>query len=539
LTTNIQLLRSSVAQKRPNPASLLDGQAAVNINVAEPGLFFKGSDGTLLKVGPTAITTNGLAPNASASGQVGNSIGEMWLDGRAAFATPVAKIYNGTQWLTTSGFTVDNSTGNFSLTKRLTVSTLVADGSGANGYIKVPSLDNAQSPESTVSSIGAIYFNTATNKFRGRNNTGWTDIGSGNLTDLTVSNDATIDGNLIVGGDTILGNDCGADTLIVNAVASLTCNTTIGSSSSNTLTVPALSDFQSNVRISSQADLRFHSGAVGSSGYVGFQAPSSLTGATIWTLPATDGSSGQVLTTNGTGVLSWGSGGGGGGGGASITVSDTAPTLPAPTSGNLWYNSAAGRLYVYYVDPSSTNQWVDVSPVSAGVTNIKILDDVSASFDGVLDTFPLTVSSVAFIPVNAQQLLVVVNDVYQVPGTDYTISGSNIVFTTPPTSGQSFSAIALGAAVTQNTVADGAISTAKIQTGAVTAAKLSIDGNVSPTADNTYNLGSPTFRFANIYTGDLHLKNDKGDWTMVEAEEYLTLRNNKTGKVYKLVMEEI
>jgi hypothetical protein len=238
-------------------------------------------------------------------------------------------------------------------------------------------------------------------------------------------------------------------------------------------------------------------------------------------------------------VLSWGSGGGGGGGGASITVSDTAPTLPAPTSGNLWYNSAAGRLYVYYVDPSSTNQWVDVSPVSAGVTNIKILDDVSASFDGVLDTFPLTVSSVAFIPVNAQQLLVVVNDVYQVPGTDYTISGSNIVFTTPPTSGQSFSAIALGAAVTQNTVADGAISTAKIQTGAVTAAKLSIDGNVSPTADNTYNLGSPTFRFANIYTGDLHLKNDKGDWTMVEAEEYLTLRNNKTGKVYKLVMEEI
>ena len=42
-----------------------------------------------------------------------------------------------------------------------------------------------------------------------------------------------------------------------------------------------------------------------------------------------------------------------------------------------------------------------------------------------------------------------------------------------------------------------------------------------------------------VYTGDLHLKNDKGDWTMIEAEEYLTIRNNKTGKTFKLMMEEV
>lgn len=458
----------------------------------------------------------------------------MWLDGRAAFATPVAKVWNGTSWLTTSGFTVDNSTGNFSLSKQLTVSTLVANGSGSTGFIKVPSLDNAQSPESSVSSIGAIYFNTATNKFRGRNNTGWTDIGSGNLTDLTVSNNATIDGNLTVGGDTILGDDCGADTLTVNAVTSITCNTTIGTSSSNTLTIPALSDFQSNVRISSQADLRFHSGTVGASGYVGFQAPSGLTGATVWTLPSADGSVGQALVTNGTGVLSWGASGG-----TSVTVSDTAPTSPAPTDGDMWYSSAAGRLYVYYVDPSSTEQWVDVSPVSAGVTNIKIIDDVAASFDGSTTSFPIAVSTVAFVPVNAQQLVVHVGGIYQRPGVDYTLSGSNIQFTTAPSSGLTFSAIALGAAVTQNTVADNAITTAKLQNGAVNVAKMTFNANVIPTADNTYNLGSETFRFANVYTGDLHLKNDKGDWTMIEAEEFLTLRNNKTGKVYKLLMEEV
>ena len=42
-----------------------------------------------------------------------------------------------------------------------------------------------------------------------------------------------------------------------------------------------------------------------SSHYVGFKAPSSVSSNKIWTLPASDGSSGQVLSTNGSGTLSW------------------------------------------------------------------------------------------------------------------------------------------------------------------------------------------------------------------------------------------
>lgn len=64
-------------------------------------------------------------------------------------------------------------------------------------------------------------------------------------------------------------------------------------------------------------------------------------------------------------------------------------------------------------------------------------------------------------------------------------------------------------------------------------------GNILPNGDNIRNIGSPTLRFANIYTGDLHLANDRGDWTVIEEENYLSLRNNKTGKVYKLLMEEV
>jgi len=63
-------------------------------------------------------------------------------------------------------------------------------------------------------------------------------------------------------------------------------------------------------------------------------------------------------------------------------------------------------------------------------------------------------------------------------------------------------------------------------------------GQIRPVADNTYDLGTSSFRWANIYTGDLHLKNDRGDYTIIEEEDALTLRNNKTGKVYNFVLQE-
>ena len=66
-----------------------------------------------------------------------------------------------------------------------------------------------------------------------------------------------------------------------------------------------------------------------------------------------------------------------------------------------------------------------------------------------------------------------------------------------------------------------------------------LNQHIFPSADNTWDLGSAAKRWRNIYTGDLHLANDRGNWTVIEEENYLTLRNNKTDKVYKLVMEEI
>lgn len=57
--------------------------------------------------------------------------------------------------------------------------------------------------------------------------------------------------------------------------------------------------------IPSTGELRFSELNANGSNYVGFKAPSTISSNKIWVLPSADGSSGQVLSTNGSGVLSW------------------------------------------------------------------------------------------------------------------------------------------------------------------------------------------------------------------------------------------
>jgi hypothetical protein len=103
----LQHLRSSTADKRPTPGAMADGQLAMNTNLASPGLFFKDSNGDLVKVGPVHIGTT--APNATpaSGGQAGNSKGEQWLD--TSGANPVLKIWDGSTWQSEAGEFVNAS----------------------------------------------------------------------------------------------------------------------------------------------------------------------------------------------------------------------------------------------------------------------------------------------------------------------------------------------------------------------------------------------------------------------------------------------
>ena len=73
-----------------------------------------------------------------------------------------------------------------------------------------------------------------------------------------------------------------------------------------------------------------------------------------------------------------------------------------------------------------------------------------------------------------------------------------------------------------------------------------------PQANATYNLGSSSVRWANIYTEDLELSNKSkkdtggndidgtwGDWTLQEGETEIFMINNRTGKKFKINMTEV
>ena len=77
------------------------------------------------------------------------------------------------------------------------------------------------------------------------------------------------------------------------------------------------------------------------------------------TYPTTNGTSGDVLTSDGAGNVTWAAPTGGSGG-ANVTVSDTIPA-GTPTAGDLWWESDTGRLKIYYQDTDSS-QWVDTNP---------------------------------------------------------------------------------------------------------------------------------------------------------------------------------
>ena len=120
----------------------------------------------------------------------------------------------------------------------------------------------------------------------------------------------------------------------------------------------------------------------------------------------------------------------------------------SPTLNQVYTDSTSGFSYQW-----DGTVWQSYTPPAS--KNISIVDDISGSFDGVTDTFALTVSSTSLTPANAQQLRVVLGGIVQEPLTDYTVSASNITFTTPPSGGLDCSIVSLGPAVPVNTIIDG------------------------------------------------------------------------------------
>jgi hypothetical protein len=195
--------------------------------------------------------------------------------------------------------------------------------------------------------------------------------------------------------------------------------------------------YLNEVRLPTEGPVKFYEAAVNGTDYVGFQAPTSITGTVIWKLPPADGGANQVLKTDGAGNLSWAAGSAVAAGGSTTQVQ---------------YNSGGS-----------------------------LTGSANMTFDGsTLTVLGLTVNNAA------------------------SFNGSTTTF--------------------GNATSDAVVFNARV------------NSDLLPSTDNTRNLGSASNRWANIYTGDLHLKNERGDWTIIEEEDALTIRNNKTGRVYDIMM---
>ena len=110
------------------------------------------------------------------------------------------------------------------------------------------------------------------------------------------------------------------------------------------------------------------------------------------------------------------------------------------------------------------------------------IDDVSSSFNGGTATFNLRASGDPVYPATTNQLFVSIGGVMQDPGTDFTVAGDQVTFTTAPAGGLSFFALMQGDAVDTNTPGDGTVTTSKIGDDQVTGAKLADNITISTTS---------------------------------------------------------
>lgn len=175
-----------------------------------------------------------------------------------------------------------------------------------------------------ISPAGALTINPTTASTMNNVAIGGTTAAAAKVTTLDITSTLALNGSTGTAGYVLTSNGASAPTWQANAngitiADDTTTNATryitfsdLTTGTETTLDVSSTKlQFNPSTGVLSAPQIR----VIGSSsGYVGLQGAAAA-GSTVYTLPSSDGSNGQVLTTNGSGTLSWGAGGGGGGAG--------------------------------------------------------------------------------------------------------------------------------------------------------------------------------------------------------------------------------
>ncbi|ANS04972.1 hypothetical protein [uncultured Mediterranean phage] len=282
--------------------------------------------------------------------------------------------------------------------------------------------------------------------------------------DGTVTTDALVADTADINGGTVDGATVGANS------ASSGAFTTISASSNTDLN--GTLNISGHVSLDGSAnELRFYEG----SNYVGFEAPS-LSADQIWVLPTADGSSGQMLKTDGSGTLSWATASSTVTGLTDTTISSVASGDYLIYNGSAWINQAQAsnaRIATMTGDNSDTTLTLPVSPLTENAvqvywdgvyqhkdnwaisgttltfstapgTGVKVEAVVGSQTnilygnDVAIDTMTGDASdttlSLSVTPSNENHVNVYFDGVYQSKG-NFSLSGSTITFSTAPPTG--------------------------------------------------------------------------------------------------------
>ena len=107
----------------------------------------------------------------------------------------------------------------------------------------------------------------------------------------------------------------------------------------------------------------------------------------------------------------------------------------------------------------------------------------SLTFNGVTQTFNITISGVPFNPPTAFAMLVVLNGVPLNPGVDFSISGSTISFATPPAAFTPFFGLIFGDTLYTGTPSDATVTNSKIAQGTINYDRFSVNTQATLTAN--------------------------------------------------------